>query len=271
MGGDAGHPQILSGDDGHRHGSLSVRECLAKSSNIGLAKIALPVGPGRLYDFITRFGFSRATGLPLPYETRGVVYPPTNWSPASITRVAIGHELSASQLQLAMAYAAIANDGKLISPMLVSQLDHANGALWGRYEPAGVRSVIRPETARLVREAMRDVVEHGTGKAAALPDHTVAGKTGTAQKAFGGRYVPGRLYCSFVGMVPAGKPELVIAVAVDEPKDAAYGGVAAAPVFREIAEQAVVLYGIAPDKGPASTRRLQNAKSPAPAKVAMRR
>lgn len=241
-------------DDGHRNGLLTVLECLAKSSNIGLAKVALLVGTNRLYDFITKFGFDRATGVPLPYETPGFVRPVTNWSPTSITRVAIGHELAVSQLQLAMAYAAIANDGKLMRPMLVRQLDHADGTLWGRYEPKAVRSVVRPETARQVREAMQAVVEHGTGKAAALSDYTVVGKTGTAQKSDGHRYVPGRLYCSFVGMVPAGKPELVIAVAVDEPKDSAYGGIVAAPVFREIAEQAVILYGIAPDKRTVSSR-----------------
>jgi cell division protein FtsI (penicillin-binding protein 3) len=241
-------------DDGHRNGILPVRGCLAKSSNIGLAKIALLVGTNRLYDFITKFGFTRATGVPLPYETPGFIRNSTNWTPTSITRVAIGQELAVSQLQLAMAYAAIANDGKLMRPMLVRQLDHADGTLWGRYQPTHVGTVVRAETARQVRAAMVDVVEYGTGKAAALSDYTVAGKTGTAQKSDGHRYVPGRLYCSFVGMVPAGKPELVIAVAVDEPKDSAYGGIVAAPVFREIAEQAVVLYGIAPDKKIGSSR-----------------
>jgi cell division protein FtsI/penicillin-binding protein 2 len=164
-------------DDGHRYGTLSVRECLAKSSNIGLAKIALLAGPNRFYDYIIRFGFDRPTGLPLPYETPGFVCHPTNWWAGSITRLAIGHELAVSQLQLAMAYSAIANDGRLMRPMLVKQLNHSDGTLWGRYEPIPVRAVVRPETARQVREAMRDVVERGTGKLAALPEHSVAGKT----------------------------------------------------------------------------------------------
>ncbi len=242
-------------DDGHRNGMLTVRECLADSSNIGLAKIALMVGNSRFYDFIAKFGFDRATGVPLPYETPGFVRNPTNWSPISITRVAIGHELAVSQLQLAMAYAAIANDGKLMRPLLVRELDHGDGTLWGRYGPKAVRCVVRPETARQVREAMQDVVEYGTGTAAALPGYTVAGKTGTAQKSDGHRYIPGHYYCSFVGMVPAGKPEFVIAVALDEPKEAYYGGKVAAPVFQEIARQAVVLYGIAPDKANGPYRR----------------
>ncbi len=242
-------------DDGHRNGVLTVRECLAKSSNIGFAKIALLVGTNRLYAAITKFGFDRATRVPLPDETAGFIRPVTNWTPTAITRVAIGQEFAVSQLQLAMAYAAIANDGWLMQPMLVREWHHADGTLWARYQPQAVREVVRPDTARQVREAMRDVVEYGTGKAAALPGYTVAGKTGTAQKSDGRRYVPGRLYCSFVGMVPAGKPELVIAVAVDEPKDSAYGGIVAAPVFREIADQAVRHYAIPPDQANALNRR----------------
>lgn len=239
-------------DDGHRYGILTVRECLAKSSNIGFAKIALVVGTNQLYAAITNFGFARATGVRLPYETPGFIRPVTNWTPTSITRVAIGQEFSVSQLQLAMAYAAIANDGRLMQPLLVRELDHADGSVWGRYQPRVLRAVVRPETARQVREAMRDVVEYGTGREAALPGYTIAGKTGTAQKSDGHRYLPGRLYCSFVGMVPAEKPGLVIAVAVDEPANSEYGGVVAAPVFREIAEQAVLRYGIPPDKAIAS-------------------
>lgn len=248
------HGGLSLRDDGHRNGWLTVRECLAKSSNIGFGKIALQIGPERLHDFIMRFGFGRTTGVPLPDEARGLIRKPKDWSKVSITRIAIGHELLASQMQLVMAYAAIANDGVLMRPQLVTQLNHSDGTFWGRYPPQAVGTVIRPETARQVRAAMRDVVERGTGKAAALPDHSVAGKTGTAQKVIGGRYISGRVYSSFVGMVPADKPELVIAVAVDDPQDSAYGGVAAAPVFREIAAQAVEHFQIPPDKSRLTAR-----------------
>ncbi len=239
-------------DDDHHYGMLTVRECLADSSNIGFAKIGLLVGANGLYDSILRFGLTQPTGVPLPYETGGFIRAPSAWMPASITRVAIGHELAVSQVQLAMAYAAIANDGLLLRPMLVKQLNYADGSLWGAYRPQPIRQVIRPETARLVRMAMRDVVEHGTGQQAALAGYTVAGKTGTAQKSDGHRYIPGHYYCSFIGMVPAEKPELVIAVAVDDPGSNAYGGTVAAPVFREIAGQAVRLYGIQADPPPVS-------------------
>lgn len=242
-------------DGGHSYGCLSVRDCLAKSSNIGLAKIAVTIGPERFHYFIEGFGFTQATGLRLPYEVAGFVRHPSDWSGISITRLAIGHELAVSQIELAMAYAALANDGRLMRPLLVSQVDHADGSLWARYQPQRIRSVVRPETARLVREAMQRAVERGTGRAAALQNHTVAGKTGTAQKSDGHRYIPGRLYCSFIGMVPALSPELIIAVAIDEPRGAASGGAVAAPVFREIAEQAVLLYGIPPDKIPETRRR----------------
>lgn len=242
-------------DDGHRYGYLSVRDCLINSSNIGLAKIGLMIGTNGLYAAIINFGFNCPTGVPLPYETPGFVCHPTNWWAGSITRLAIGHELAVSQMQLAMAYAAIANDGRLMRPMLVRQLNHADGTWWGNYEPKLVRSVVRPSTARLLRSALRGAVERGTGKLAALPEHSVAGKTGTAQKSDGRHFIPGRVYCSFVGMVPAEQPELVIAVAVDEPQIGGYGGTVAAPVFREIAEQAVAHYGIPPDKRPGSSRQ----------------
>lgn len=241
-------------DDDHHYGYLSVQDCLAKSSNIGFAKIGLRVGANAFYDSILRFGFDRPTGLPLPYETGGFIRRPADWTPTSITRLAIGHELAVSQMQLAMAYAAIANDGVLMRPLLVKQLNHADGSLWGKYGPQPIRRVVTRETARLVREAMRAVVDHGTGQLAALPGYSIAGKTGTAQKSDGHRFIPGHYYCSFVGMVPAGKPELVIAVAVDDPGNTAYGGTVAAPVFREIAQQAVVLLGIRPNQTPTLSR-----------------
>jgi cell division protein FtsI/penicillin-binding protein 2 len=235
-------------DDDHHFGTMPVRECLARSSNIAFAKIGLMVGVNGLYDSMLRFGFAQPTGVPLPYETGGFIRPPAAWTPVSITRVAIGHEVAVSQMQLAMAYAALANDGTLMRPMLVKQVNHADGSLWGKNDPHVAGRVVRPETARQVREAMVEVVDHGTGEPAALPGYSVAGKTGTAQKSDGHRFLPGRYYCSFIGMIPAGKPELVIAVAVDDPGSTAYGGTVAAPVFREIAEQAVAMYGIHPDR-----------------------
>ena len=245
-------------DGGRRYGHLSVRDCLAKSSNIGLAKIAVAIGPDRFYNYITNFGFNRTTGAPLPDEIPGLVRPPARWSGISATRLAIGHELAVSQISLAMAYAAIANEGTRMRPLLVRAVNHADGAEWTRYEPTPIGNVIRPDTAKQVLEAMQAVVDTGTGKAAALPDHTVAGKTGTAQKSDGRRYVPGRHYCSFIGITPVNQPEFVIAVAVDEPKGPASGGRVEAPVFREIAEQALALYGVPGDKtdeAPAAPRR----------------
>lgn len=239
-------------DDDHHYGPLSVRDCLAKSSNIGFAKIGLRVGAQTLSDSIRALGFTSPTGLPLPYESPGYLRPLTNWTPTSITRVAIGHELAVSQLQLAMAYAAIANDGVLLRPLLIKQLNHADGSAWGKYASPPGRRVMTARTAALVRDALRAVVEHGTGEQAAMPGYTIAGKTGTAQISDGHRILPGHYYCSFVGLVPADKPQFVIAVAVNDPGNNTYGGTVAAPVFREIAQQAVRLYGIPPDQKPAA-------------------
>lgn len=234
--------------DDASYGWLPVWECLAKSSNIGFAKIAIMVGTNQLNGYMRKFGFGRKTEVELPYETPGMLHDLADWTPLSISRVAIGQEFAVSQLQLAMAYAAIANDGVLMKPRLVRELDHPDGSPVIRYASKSAGVVIRPDTARWVREAMQYVVLVGTGTAAAVPGYSVAGKTGTAQISDGRQYLTSRFYCSFIGMVPAGKPELVIAVAVDGPKTSAFGGLVAAPVFREIAGQAMALYSVPPDK-----------------------
>lgn len=245
-------------DAGHRFGTLSVRECLIKSSNIGFGKIASMIGPERLFDCMIRFGLDRAPNISLPQVARGSVHQSDKWPVDSAIYMGFGHGQSMSLLQLAMAYAAIGNHGQLMRPMLVSGLLHSDGSVWDRNIPVRVRQVIAQETAGQVREAMREVVEHGTGTKAALAHHSVSGKTGTAQKADDKGYLDGKVYCSFFGMVPANKTELVIAVGVDEPmerdprtgtKVSLYGGTVAAPVFREIAARAVDLYEIPPDKG----------------------
>jgi stage V sporulation protein D (sporulation-specific penicillin-binding protein) len=139
-------------------------------------------------------------------------------------------------------------------PMLVKQFNNPDGSVWERFQPQMVGPVIRPETARLVRQAMRAVVEHGTGQLADIPRYSVIGKTGTAQKLDRHGVLPGQYYCSFIGMFPGPKPELLIAVAMDDPGGSAYGGTVAAPVFREIAQQAIALYGIRPDLESAPVR-----------------
>jgi cell division protein FtsI/penicillin-binding protein 2 len=210
---------------------MTVRGIVERSSNIGTITIAQRVGEGRLAYWIDRFGFGRATGIDFPGESAGFALPPDQWSGSTIGTVPIGHGIAVTPIQMARAYAAIANGGVLVQPHLVERID---GAPVERRR--GKRVVSKAVSAQML-SMLRGVVLEGTGTEAAIPGYTVAGKTGTAAKIdpATGRYSHSRYVASFVGLVPATKPRLVIMVMVDEPAGSIYGGVVAAPAFREIA------------------------------------
>lgn len=236
--------------DHHAYKVLSVGDIVAKSSNIGTAKIALHrLGNETLHEYIQRFGFGRPTGIILPGEEPGLVYDLSRWSGISITRVAIGHELLATLLQTTMSLAAIANDGLMMRPLLVSRLEDDEGRTVATYEPMPVRQVISRETARIMKQTLKKVVSpEGTAPKAELENYVVAGKTGTTVKAYGGNYLgPKKYYSSFVGFFPADNPEVVIAIAVNEPQKGRYGGGVAGPVFKEVAERIASYLNIRPD------------------------
>jgi len=223
------------------YGVLTYEAVLVKSSNIGTAKAAVRLGKARLYHSITNFGFGVVTGIPLPGEAAGVVYPPHKWSKVSITRVPIGHEVSATPLQMCLAMSAIANGGWLLRPVLVDRLEDFEGRVVTRFPRQVNRRVIGERAAAEMQRALVKVAsEDGTAAAASLEYYTVAGKTGTAEKFANGTYKSGKYYSSFVGYFPAEDPALCILVAVDEPdrRVGHYGGRVAAPVFRAIAERA---------------------------------
>jgi cell division protein FtsI/penicillin-binding protein 2 len=209
---------------------MSVREIVEYSSNIGTITIAQRLGEGRLASWIDRFGFGQRTGIDFPGESPGFALPLEEWSGSTIGTVPIGHGIAVTPIQMARAYAAIANGGVLVDPHLVERVD-------GRTAPRGKRRrVVSEQVSRQMLAMLRGVVVEGTGTAAAIPGYTVAGKTGTAAKIdANGRYSHSRYVASFVGLVPATKPKLVIMVMVDEPRGSIYGGDVAAPAFREIA------------------------------------
>jgi cell division protein FtsI/penicillin-binding protein 2 len=239
--------------DSTPHGVISVREILARSSNIGLAQIGLRLGPEKFYYYMTNFGFGQRSGITLPEETAGLVPPVSRWDQRSLTRMPIGYGIAASQLQLTMALCAIANEGRLMRPWIVRQIESPQRQVVKQYKAESVRTVIRPETCDQVIKALQAAVSpEGTGRRAALDTHTVAGKTGIAQKMSSRGAQLDRYYASFVGVVPATKPELCISVAIDEPTGTNAGAEIAAPIFAQIAKQAVVRLGIPPDKGPRS-------------------
>ena len=237
--------------DHHPYGLLTVEKIITKSSNIGTAKVGMRLGAPRLYQYIRDFGFGSQTGINLPGEVAGIVHPLKKWSKLSISRVPMGHEVAGTPLQIVMMMSAIANGGRLMQPRVIDRLEDEKGRLVLKYPVKLVRQSISATTAKQVTKALKTVAaQDGTARRAELDFFTVAGKTGTAQKAGRGGYIPGKYYTSFVGFLPADKPELCILVAVDEPQGDYYGGLVAAPIFKAIAGRAVSYLGIAPDKKP---------------------
>ena len=219
---------------------MTVRQILSDSSNVGTVTIAQRLGAGGLADWIGRFGFGKPTGIDFPGESPGMVLPLEDWSGSTIGTVPIGQGIAVTPIQMARAYAAIGNGGIAPPPHLVQRVDGM------RVRPGDGRRIVSTATAAKVMAMLRDVVIEGTGTDAAIPGYTVAGKTGTASKPENGVYVR-KYVASFVGLVPAAKPRLVVLVAVDEPKGQIWGGVVAAPAFRDIARFALQYLEVPPD------------------------
>jgi cell division protein FtsI (penicillin-binding protein 3) len=230
-------------------GLLSVEDILVKSNNQGAMKISERLGKKRFYEYIKRFGFGELTGIDLPGEVAGKVRETKDWSNISLQSLAIGQEISVTPLQIARAFAVIANGGILYTPYIVREIQEMNGTPVARFEPTKVRRVISRKTAQFLREILTKVVERGTGKQAATKGYRVAGKTGTAQK-FNrvlGDYSSTSLVTSFIGFAPAEYPKIVIAAIIDEPALNEWGGTAAAPLFRRIVERILPYLDIPPD------------------------
>jgi cell division protein FtsI (penicillin-binding protein 3)/stage V sporulation protein D (sporulation-specific penicillin-binding protein) len=221
---------------------LSVRKILEVSSNIGAVTIGEKLGKERLLDWIDRFGFGRLTGIDFPGEVPGFVLPADKWWSSTIGNVPMGQGISVTPIQMVAAYAAIADDGVMMTPHLTAQVGtHV-------VKPGAGRRVVSAAVAAELRAMLSDVVADGTGVKAQIPGYKVAGKTGTAQKALanGLGYSKVNYVASFIGMVPAGHPQLVVAVVVDEPKPDYWGGDVAAPAFSQIASYALQRLEIAP-------------------------
>ncbi|MBA2536003.1 MAG: penicillin-binding protein 2 [Actinobacteria bacterium] len=223
--------------------TMTVAEILSHSSNVGVITLALGLGRQNLSQWIDRFGFGQATGLDYPGETSGIVLPPEKWSGSTIGNVPIGQGIAVTSLQMARAYAAIANRGVAVRPHIVERIEAERPR-----EPER-RRIISARTAAQLTDMLRGVVEEGSGGEAHVSDYTVAGKTGTAAKpdpVYGG-YSETRYVSSFVGFVPSTAPRVVILVTVDEPRGNIWGGTVAAPPFAEIAEFALEYLDVPPD------------------------
>ncbi len=221
---------------------MTVAQILQRSSNVGAITIAKNLlGQTRLQKWIARFGFGKPTGIDYPGESAGLL--PSYWSGSTIGNVPIGQGISVTAIQLASVYAAIANGGTWIQPHLV---DHVQGS-----QPAQpkTRRIVSAHVDRQLLTMLKGVVSDvGTAAAAEIPGYSVAGKTGTAQKPGPNGYMPGKYEATFVGMVPASNPRLVVLVTVDEPSLAIFGGVVAAPAFAQIASFDLQYLEVPPDQ-----------------------
>jgi cell division protein FtsI (penicillin-binding protein 3) len=237
--------------DTHPYGWLPFYKILQVSSNIGFTKVAEKLKKDRYFRYIEKFGFGQITGIDMPGEIPGLLRRPESWSTVDLATHAFGQGISVTPIQMVMAYAAVANGGFLMRPYVVSRVVSPNGDALLQNQPHVVRRVVSEKTSHLLASMLKGVTsEGGTGTMANIEGFDVAGKTGTAQKAdlAHGGYATKKRVASFVGFVPANDPRLVALVLVDEPEVNVYGGIVAAPAFRDIARGALRQLAVAPQK-----------------------
>ncbi|MFL5346979.1 MAG: penicillin-binding transpeptidase domain-containing protein [Hyalangium sp.] len=253
-------------NDTHPHGWLAPKGILQVSSNICAAKVGQALGREKLVAYYHAFGFAERTGLALPGEGKGVV--PFPKAEVSLATQSFGQGMTATAVQVAAAYGALANDGVLMRPYLISKVVDPDGVVLLENRPTEVRRVVSSKVARQVVGMLESVVtKEGTAPKAAMEDYRVAGKTGTAQKADPvARGYSDKRIASFAGMVPADNPRVVILVVVDEPKTDVYGGLVAAPAFKEIATAAMAHMAVPPSRTVAPEVAVAPVAPPAAAK-----
>jgi cell division protein FtsI/penicillin-binding protein 2 len=236
--------------DVHKYGVLTFHDVIQKSSNVGSIMIGMKLGKERIYKYAKLLGIGEKTGIDLPGEVSGWISSPERWSGTSLGAIPIGQEVAVTPLQILRAYAVVANGGYLVQPHVVSEILSPEGAVITTFRNPERQRILSSRTAETFREILASVTEEGgTGKSAAVDGNPVAGKTGTAQmfNPVTKRYSKEKYVSSFVGFVPADNPRLAMIIVVYEPKGQIYGGVVAAPVFRDIANQALSYMGIPRD------------------------
>lgn len=227
------------------------------SHNVGAAQVALRVGKDDMFKYIRRYGFDEPTGVDIPGESPGIVGQPDNWWGSRLATIGFGQGVSVTPLALARAYAAIANGGLLMRPLVVREVVASDGQIVKRYPPEVVRRVMSPQSAAALLAILRNVVRRGTAKGVVIPGYALAGKTGTAQMVINGSYVIGAYTSSFIGIVPADKPQYVILVKIDRPKGAYYGSIVAAPAFSDLARRVLWREGVMPSYAATAARQWQ--------------
>ena len=238
-------------EDVHKAPRMTVADVIAHSSNIGIAQLAERLSPREQFETLRDLGFGAPTGLPVASEAAGTLREPKAWSSQSSASLAMGYEIAITPVQLAIAYASLANGGELVEPALIKEIRTADGDVRYRHSRRVVRRVMSEETAESIRKMLaRAVEEGGTAVKAGLASFAVAGKTGTARRFLVGRrgYAEGQHVASFVGLFPSDRPQYVILVKIDNPDGNYYGGATAAPVSRSVLQAALAARNAALDR-----------------------
>jgi cell division protein FtsI (penicillin-binding protein 3) len=245
----SGRTRVIT--DAHKTtGNLTLARTIQVSSNVAMAKFSSRLSPEEQFEMLRDFGFGTPTGAEFPSESRGRLARPDSWQPMyTRASMAMGYEFGVTPVQLAAAYGAIANEGLLLTPTLVREIRGPAGELLYSHRAEPVRRVIPATIAAQLREFMKGAVaEGGTGGNAQLANYSLLGKTGTAVRFEGGRYVPGEYTASFAALFPADNPQLVVVVKIDNPTGKYYGGLTAAPVTRTMLQQALASRRIGIDR-----------------------
>lgn len=225
-------------------GSEDIEGILTWSFNVGTAAAAMKLGTKEWRAYLARFGFGRATGIALPGEAEGLL--PGEWRDITLATTSFGQGIAVTPLQLVSGMQAVANNGLRMRPRIVREIRASDGTLVRTIPATPLGRVIEPDTSRRLRAMLRNVVTRGTGRAADSPEYPAAGKTGTAQVAVDGGYAAGRYVASFLGFAPLHEPRVAILVKVDEPAGIYWGGMVAAPIFRQVSEATLKRLGVRP-------------------------
>jgi cell division protein FtsI (penicillin-binding protein 3) len=242
--------------DVHRDDRMSLAEVIQYSSNVGIARFTERMTPQVVYETLRDAGFGTPTGVTYTSESPGILKEPRFWSCPTQASLSIGYEVAVTPLQLAAAYAAIANGGVLMVPTLIRSIHDADGDVVFEHRPRAVRRIMEARTARTLRDVLASVVDSGTATDASLATFDLGGKSGTARRVIDGRYQPDRYSSTFVGLFPARDPQYVVLVKLDDPQGAYYGGKTAAPVAKAVLQAAIAARRSSLDRGELATQRV---------------
>jgi cell division protein FtsI (penicillin-binding protein 3) len=223
--------------DTHQHKYLTVKGVLEQSSNIGISKLVQRIDDDSYYKYLRGFGFGNYTSVSLPGEVNGTLKKPNEWGSLTKTFMSFGYEIAVTPIQLITGYCALINGGILYQPHILLSETSRNGNMAFMNSPTQVRRVISKSTSDRLRKMMIDVVENGTGKNAKIDGVSIGGKTGTAQKIVDGSYSKESYNSSFVGFFPADNPSIICLILLNSPKVGRYGGLAAAPIFKNVTQR----------------------------------